>query len=70
MKLSNKQLKNKIDKTTLINSLWELVVMTGVVAGIYFLTGIQDIEFGIYEGIVVATARVLIKLLEEIKKGE
>ncbi len=70
MKLSNKQLKNHLlDKPTLLESVKELGIMAFLVGALYFLTGIQEIDFDIYSGIVIATAKVLIKIIQEVKKG-
>lgn len=70
MSLSKIQVKNKIDKPTIVESLKELAILSAIVGALYFLGGVQDVGFGVYDPIIVATARVLIKLLEEIKKGE
>ncbi len=64
------QTKNRIDKPTIRESIKELVKMSVLVGGLYFLTGLQDIDFDIYTGVVLATADVLVKLIQEIKKGK
>lgn len=68
--LSQKQLKNKIDLPTVKESVKELAVMSILVGSIYFFTELQEIDFGMYSGIVVAVAKVAIKFLEEFKKGD
>ncbi len=64
-----KQTKNRIDKPTLIQSLKELGIMSFLVGVLYFLTNIGEVDFGQYSVIAVAVAKVLIKLIEEFKKG-
>ncbi len=64
------QKKNKIDVPTVLESLKELGIMSVIVGVLYFLAGVQEIDFGIYSGIAVAVSKVLIKIVQEIKKGQ
>ncbi len=69
MKLNKKQLKNKLDVPTLVETFKELAKMSVLVGALYFLTEVRELDFDIYTGIVVAVSDVLIKLIQEIKKG-
>ncbi len=64
------QTKNKLDVPTVLESIKELGIMSLIVGVLYFLTGIQEVDFGIYSAIAVAVSKVLIKLIQEFKKGQ
>ena len=70
MKLSKTQVKNTVDKPTIKESVKELAVMSVLVGAIYFLTGIQDIDFNEMTAIVIVIAKTLLKLVTEFKKGK
>lgn len=63
------QTKNKIDEPTVKESLKELVVLSLIAGGLFFLTEIQAIDFGQYTVVVGITAKYIIKLIEEFRKG-
>ena len=63
------QTKNSIDVPTIINSLRELGILSAIVGGLFFLEGLQVIDFSVYSPIIVAAAKVLVELLREYRKG-
>lgn len=63
------QTKNKIDKPTVKESLKELAILSLIAGGLFFLTEIQAIDFGQYTVVVGITAKYIIKLIEEFRKG-
>ena len=63
------QTKNKIDEPTVKESLKELVILSLIAGGLFFLTEIQAIDFGQYTVVVGITAKYIIKLIEEFRKG-
>ena len=63
------QTKNKIDEPTVKESLKELAILSLITGGLFFLTEIQAIDFGQYTVVVGITAKYIIKLIEEFRKG-
>ena len=63
------QTKNKIDEPTVKESLKELAILSLIAGGLFFLTEIKAIDFGQYTIVVGITAKYVIKLIEEFRKG-
>jgi len=63
------QIKNKMDKPSRIESIKELGILSVIAGVLYFLVGVQDINFGEYTVLVGLGAKFIIKLIEEYKKG-
>lgn len=63
------QTKNSIDVPTIVNSLKELGLASILVGGLYFLEGLEALDFAVYSPIVYASARVAIEVIKEYKRG-
>jgi len=64
------QIKNKLDKESLVKILKGAGIAGGAVALLYILQWLTTCDFGPYTAVVVGVLSVIINAIREFRKGE